>query len=71
MAHQVRTVHADRLLAAPGREPAQRNAQITLRDGTIESIGPGNGKADIGGPGTLVIPGLANAHDHGRGLTAR
>ena len=27
-----------------------------------------DGAADIGGPGTLVIPGLANAHDHGRGL---
>jgi len=62
-------IDADRLLTAPGRAPAQRNVRLRLGDGAIQAIAPaGTPPARIGGPGTLVIPGLANAHDHGRGL---
>lgn len=69
----IASVAADRLLAAPGREPAQRDARIEIADGSIASVTSGAApagpsSADIGGPGMLVLPGLTNAHDHGRGL---
>lgn len=69
MAAHPHSVRADRLLAHPGREPARRGARIDITDGVITGICDIEGATgDIGGPGTLVIPGLANAHDHGRGL---
>jgi len=65
----VAPVAADRLLATPGRAPARRNALLELADGTITAVTDTEPlTADVGGPGTLVLPGLTNAHDHGRGL---
>ena len=66
MSRSISSVHAERLLASPGRNSALRNARIALRDGLVEIVEESDATADIGG--TLVIPGLANAHDHGRGL---
>ncbi len=68
MSSQVTSVQAGRLLAAPGREPVIRNARLDIDGGAIGAIGANMGSADVGGPDALVIPGLANAHDHGRGL---
>ena len=68
MSRSISSVHAERLLASPGRNSALRNARIALRDGLVEIVEESDATADIGGAGTLVIPGLANAHDHGRGL---
>ncbi|MCW5770740.1 MAG: amidohydrolase family protein [Rhodospirillaceae bacterium] len=64
------TVWADRLLARPGYEPAQRGAAIAIADGRIAGLhtdkaAPADGS---GGAGTLALPALCNAHDHGRGL---
>ena len=65
----IATVAADRLLATPGRAPARRNAQLEIADGAITAVtNTDTLAADVGGPGTLVLPGLTNAHDHGRGL---
>jgi len=64
----IKSVAADRLLAAPGREPARRGVTLSIDGGEIAAIEDALGEADAGGPGCLVIPGLANAHDHGRGL---
>ena len=62
-------IDADRLLTIPGRAPVQRNVRLHLGEGLIQKIGSVDGlPARIGGRGTLVMPGLANAHDHGRGL---
>jgi len=52
------TLDADWLL---GEGDARRSARLTLRDGRIAAI------ADAGdGSGALVLPALANAHDHAR-----
>jgi 5-methylthioadenosine/S-adenosylhomocysteine deaminase len=49
---------------------------IYQRDGVIEDVGPYQtlksryaADEELGGPGYLVIPGLVNAHHHGRGVT--
>ena len=54
---------AGRLLARPGREPARRNVRLEISDGRIAALS----EADAGGD-TLLMPALANGHDHGRGL---
>ncbi len=65
----IKSVAADRLLAAPGREAALRNATLRIDGDEISAIESSVTQAtDLGGPGAMVIPGLANAHDHGRGL---
>ena len=65
----VDAVEADRLLARPAREPARRNVRIGIADGVIRSIeNAGQAPARANGRGSLILPGLANAHDHGRGL---
>jgi 5-methylthioadenosine/S-adenosylhomocysteine deaminase len=64
------TIFAHRLLAEPGAAPAQHNVSITLANGVIASVESAP-EADVlagGGGGLLAIPGLANAHDHGRGV---
>lgn len=50
---------------------------VFQRDGVIEDVGPydvlksrHDADAEIGGPNHLVIPGLVNAHHHGRGVTS-
>ena len=53
------------LLAAPGREPERRDRVLTVSEGRIVD------EADAAGPvagGSIVLPALFNAHDHGRGM---
>lgn len=53
------------LLAEPGASGAQANMRITVgADGRIASVAPTG--ASAGGPRRMVLPALANAHDHGR-----
>ncbi|SFN31588.1 amidohydrolase family protein [Variovorax sp. OV329] len=53
------------LLAEPGTRPAQARMRIAIgADGRIASVAPSG--ANAGGPRRLVLPALANAHDHGR-----
>lgn len=67
---QVAAVWTERLLDRPGRAPALRRAAIGLDGARIASVrgeaAPVSGA--LGGPGTLALPALCNAHDHGRGL---
>ena len=49
---------------------------VFQRDGVIESVGPyeelkaaNQADEEIGGPGFVVMPGLVNAHHHGRGVS--
>ncbi len=49
---------------------------VFQRDGVIESVGPytelkaaHQADEEIGGPGYVVMPGLVNAHHHGRGVS--
>ena len=52
------------LLAQPGTEPAQAHQRIGLAGGRIASVQPLPDAAP--GPRRLVLPALANAHDHAR-----
>jgi cytosine/adenosine deaminase-related metal-dependent hydrolase len=63
-------VFAGRLLARPGRGPVQYAVSIGIAGDRIEDVSDGVSSSDhfIGGAGSLVLPALANAHDHGRGL---
>ncbi len=59
-----RTLDAAWLLAAPGHRAAQRHRRLTLADGRIAAIDALPGPP--AGPARLVLPTLANAHDHAR-----
>jgi hypothetical protein len=48
-------------LLANATDPAVRDVTIAIRDGRIEAIAPAAGKR-----GGMVLPALANAHDHAR-----
>jgi len=63
-------VFAGRLLARPGKGPVQYAVSIGIAGDRIEDVSDGVSSSDhfIGGAGSLVLPALANAHDHGRGL---
>ncbi len=54
-----------RALTHPGRRPALEAAAISIEDDSIAAVVPTDQAAD---EGLLVIPALADAHDHGRGL---
>jgi cytosine/adenosine deaminase-related metal-dependent hydrolase len=56
---------AARLLARPGREPALRDVEIEIIDGRIGGIAEDDTRS---AGDNLVLPALANGHDHGRGL---
>ena len=58
----------DLLLAEPGHAPAQRNRRLHVEDGRISAIDGGGGSTSGGIFGTLAMPALVDAHDHGRGL---
>lgn len=63
-------IWAERALLRPGRAAAARETHISLagdRIAEVRAAAPRTPDA-IGGAGTLVLPALANAHDHGRGL---
>ena len=67
----VESIYADRLLSDPGNAPAVRHARIVLDGGSISRVEQNVERAAgdrLGGPGSLVLPALCNAHDHGRGL---
>lgn len=60
-------IFAHRLLAAPDRAAVAYNRRIGIRDGTISDVH--ECPAEEGSPPRFVTPALANAHDHGRGLS--
>jgi 5-methylthioadenosine/S-adenosylhomocysteine deaminase len=59
-----RSLDAAWLLVDPGATPAQRNVRIGVAEGRIASIDAL--AAPVAGPRRLVLPALANAHDHAR-----
>ena len=60
-------IFAHRLLAGPGRAAVAYNRRIGIRGGTICDVQ--ECPAEEGAPPLFVMPALANAHDHGRGLS--
>ncbi len=62
------SIRTRRLLQRPDSRIITRNATLTFASGKITTIrSDARGDADTF-PDTLIIPALANAHDHGRGL---
>ncbi|RJF69359.1 amidohydrolase family protein [Rhodopseudomonas palustris] len=63
----VETIRTRRLLQQPGSPQITRNAILSFAHGAITAIDaePGGSPTDF--PDTLIMPALANAHDHGRG----
>lgn len=62
----IQTVQADWLLAQPGSHDEQRGAGILVDNGKIAGTVP---MAQTG-TGLIALPGLSNAHDHGRAISA-
>ena len=66
---KARTLSFHRLLAAPGREAALRDAVVEVEGGRIRSVrseegaSRGRAKEDL-----VALPAMVNAHDHGYGL---
>jgi cytosine/adenosine deaminase-related metal-dependent hydrolase len=60
-------IFAHRLLAAPDRASVAYNRRIEIRGGTISDVR--ECPAEEGSSPSFVMPALANAHDHGRGLS--
>ena len=60
------TLFVDRLLAAPGRGPAERNVNLEIAGGRIAGISRSD--RGRGSGGRLALPAMVNAHDHGYGL---
>lgn len=58
-------LHVDWLLAKPG-ETEQHGARVRIAGGLIDSVQAANPQ----GSGLIALPGLANAHDHGRAFRA-
>ena len=64
-----RTLSFRRLLAAPGREPALRDAVIHVDDGQVRSVAAaGASDGPVADEDLLALPAMVNAHDHGYGL---
>ena len=59
------TLFVERLLAAPGREPARHDVALGIESGRIAAIGAAGGR---GGAGRIALPAMVNAHDHGYGV---
>ncbi len=59
----------------PGQSRVISDGAVLQRDGNIEAVGTYEELRDrqvdevIGGPGFLVMPGITNAHHHGRGIS--
>lgn len=63
------SVRADRVLAAPGRDPVVHDAHVTVagdRVAPADADGAEPAARLDAGPGSLLLPALANGHDHGR-----
>ena len=64
-----RTLSFRRLLAAPGREAALRDAVVEVEDGRIRSVREEDEAAGRRAEEDLLaLPAMVNAHDHGYGL---
>ena len=61
-AFQIACAH---LLAAPGLEPERRDRVLTVSEGRIVDESDAAGAV---ADGSIVLPAMFNAHDHGRGL---
>ena len=59
------TLFVERLLAAPGREPARRDVALSIADGRLAAIGETGARGRDGG---IALPAMVNAHDHGYGV---
>ena len=59
-------ITVDWLLTDPGVAPQQVGARICIDDGRIATLTP----TAPAGNGLIAMPGLANAHDHGRAINA-
>ena len=59
------TLEVDRLLAAPGRRPADRDARLTMAGGRVAAIDETDGPRS---DGSIALPAMVNAHDHGYGV---
>jgi cytosine/adenosine deaminase-related metal-dependent hydrolase len=62
----IQTIQADWLLAQPGSQEEQRGAGILVENGKIARTEP----MAQAGNGLIALPGLSNAHDHGRAISA-
>ena len=60
-----RTLEVERLLAAPGRRPAGRDARLTMAGGRVAAIDVTDGTRS---DGSIALPAMVNAHDHGYGV---
>lgn len=56
-------------LLDPGTDRPARHVDLVVDGGAIGAVVPSTGDAPaVGGPDALVLPALADAHDHGRGV---
>ena len=60
------TLFADRLLAAPGRGPAERYVNLEIAGGRVAGVSRSDDRRGSGG--RIALPAMVNAHDHGYGL---
>ena len=63
----VQTIRTRRLLQQPGSPQISRNVTLAFAHGAITAIDAEQPDDTAGFPDTLIMPALANAHDHGRG----
>ena len=63
----VSEIGADRLLTHPGYVVTHGAATVAIKDGAISALTPAELPARAS---TLMMPALADAHDHGRGLSS-
>ena len=59
------TLFVERLLAAPGREPARHDVALDFEGGRIAAIGAAESPRSAGG---IALSAMVNAHDHGYGV---
>jgi len=59
------TLFVDRLLAAPGRDPARHEVALDIEGGRIAAIGAAKSPRRAG---RIALPAMVNAHDHGYGV---
>ena len=59
------TIFVERLLAAPGREPARHEVALSFEGGRVAAVGAAHDRVRTGG---VALPAMVNAHDHGYGV---
>ena len=60
------SIRTRRLLQRANSSTISHDATLRYADGLIQDVTSSNEQAAF--PDTLIVPALANAHDHGRGL---